>query len=227
MFTRHRQWQTRVKTDQRCGTRIPEELTPTEEWGILKWFQNLNGGLFWEKAPHGSQVWWQVPINLALERVRQENKLAWDTQTISQKYKRGKMGGLPPSSIWAVNTLSLRGGVQALLFIYSFTLFVGMSFFVMVLLKSGHFLPIVGTQGMGLPWPLADRSHSSTVTLQHTGQYPQMIIQVEVALQASRHPTAPPHPLTCLHSPQVSSRQYRFIHGVLKVSPEERHLAPR
>lgn len=36
----------RVKTGQRCGTRIPEELAPTEEWGILKWFQNLNGGLF-------------------------------------------------------------------------------------------------------------------------------------------------------------------------------------
>lgn len=36
----------RVKTDQRCGTQIPEELAHTEEWSILKWFQNLNGGLF-------------------------------------------------------------------------------------------------------------------------------------------------------------------------------------
>lgn len=166
-----------------------------------------------------------MPINLALERVRQENKLAWDTQTVSQKYKRGKKGELPPSSMWTVNTLSLRGGVQALFILLHFLWAChSLSWYFS---RAGASFLLWDTQGMGLPWPLADRSHSSTVTLQHTGQPPQMIIQVEVALQASRHPTAPPHPQTCVHSPPVSSRQYRFIHGVLKVSPEERHLAPR
>lgn len=51
-------------------------------------------------------MWWHVSIILALGRVSQPGI---HTQTVSQKYKWGKGGAVPPSSTWAVSILSLNG----------------------------------------------------------------------------------------------------------------------
>lgn len=108
------------------------------------------------------------------------------------------MEGLPPSSMWAVNIPPFKGGEQAILFILLPFLWACRSLSGYISRADTFFL-LWDTQGMGLPWPLVDRSHRfhSHPTAHRTALPNDNPGGSRLA--GFTAPTAPPHPQTCPH----------------------------